>query len=235
MARGNGDARLAIFGRKVTPNQHALADQFVLLDNLYCDGEVSEDGHSWSNAAYATDANEKQWPVTYGGHSECGRNPAYVPSAGNIWDRGQRKGLTYRSYGECGQRASAMRPVRSIAEAPRPGRARRPNYKRFGGARYRKRRGVHSRVRSIREKLRQPDPEKRLPNFMVMALSENHTNGTRPGSFTPVAMVASNDLAWARSSSESATAATGPKRRFSSLKTTRRMVRITWTRTGPRV
>jgi YVTN family beta-propeller protein len=81
MARGNGDPRLTIFGRKVTPNQHALADQYVLLDNLYCDGEVSEDGHSWSNAAYATDANEKQWPITYAEIGKSDRNYAYVPSA----------------------------------------------------------------------------------------------------------------------------------------------------------
>ena len=57
--RGDGDPRLAIFGRKVTPNHHALAETFALLDNLFCDGEVSEDGHSWSNSAYATDYNEK--------------------------------------------------------------------------------------------------------------------------------------------------------------------------------
>jgi hypothetical protein len=39
------------------------------------------------------------------------------------------------------------------------------------------------------------DARKRLPNFVVMSLGEDHTNGTRPGSFTPVAMVASNDQA----------------------------------------
>ncbi|HKA01877.1 MAG TPA: beta-propeller fold lactonase family protein, partial [Candidatus Solibacter sp.] len=57
MGKGNGDPRLTIFGEKVTPNHHAIARQFVLLDNLFCDGEVSVDGHSWSNSAYATDFN----------------------------------------------------------------------------------------------------------------------------------------------------------------------------------
>ncbi len=196
MQRGNGDPRLTIFGRKVTPNQHALADQYVLLDNLYCDGEVSEDGHSWSNAAYATDANEKQWPVTYGGMSSSDRNYAYQPSAGNIWDVARRKGLTYRSYGEYATRVSDGTPYEASPNAPGLAGHVAPHYKRFPAAR-----DTENAAEFIREfdqyekNYDNPDPNKRLPNFMVMALSENHTNGTRPGSFTPVAMVASNDLA----------------------------------------
>ena len=195
MQRGNGDARLAIFGRKVTPNQHALADQYVLLDNLYCDGEVSEDGHSWSNAAYATDANEKQWPITYGGHSKSDRNGAYVPSAGNIWDAARRKGLTYRSYGEYASRVSDGTTMEASPNAQGLAGHVAPGFKRFGS------RDTENAAEFIREfdeyekNYDSPNPNKRLPNFMVMALSENHTNGTRPGSFTPVAMVANNDQA----------------------------------------
>jgi YVTN family beta-propeller protein len=195
MQRGNGDPRLAIFGRKVTPNQHALADQYVLLDNLYCDGEVSEDGHSWSNAAYATDANEKQWPVTYGGMSKSDRNYAYQPSAGNIWDAVRRKGLTYRSYGEYASRVSDGTTFENSPNAPGLAGHVAPHYKRMGA------RDTENAAEFIREfdeyekNYANQDPNKRLPNFMVMALSENHTNGTRPGSYTPSAMVASNDLA----------------------------------------
>lgn len=195
MKRGNGDDRLAIFGRKVTPNQHALADQYVLLDNLYCDGEVSEDGHSWSNAAYATDANEKQWPITYGGQSASERNYAYIPSAGNIWDAAKRKGLTYRSYGEYAARVSDGTTFDNSPNAPGLAGHVAPHYKRMGA------RDTANAAEFIREfdeyekNYESKDPNKRLPNFMVMALSENHTNGTRPGSYTPVAMVASNDLA----------------------------------------
>ncbi len=195
MSRGNGDSRLTIFGRHVTPNQHALADQYVLLDNLYCDGEVSEDGHSWSNAAYATDANEKQWPITYGGMSKSDRNYAYQPSAGNIWDVAKRKGLTYRSYGEYATRISDGTTFDASPNAPSLAGHVAPNYKRMGA------RDTANAAEFIREfdqyekNYDSADPNKRLPNFMVMALSENHTNGTRPGSYTPVAMVASNDLA----------------------------------------
>jgi YVTN family beta-propeller protein len=195
MQRGNGDSRLTIFGRQVTPNQHALADQYVLLDNLYCDGEVSEDGHSWSNAAYATDANEKQWPITYGGHSRSERNAAYIPSSGNIWDAARRKGLTYRSYGEYAARASDGTTFEASPSWQSLAGHVAPNFKRMMV------RDTENASEFIREfdqyekNYESKDPEKRLPNFMVMALSENHTNGTRSGSFTPVAMVASNDQA----------------------------------------
>ena len=53
--RGNGDPALVMFGAEVTPNHHKLADEFVLLDNLYCNGHVSADGHPWSTMAYNTD------------------------------------------------------------------------------------------------------------------------------------------------------------------------------------
>ncbi len=60
---GNGDTSLVLFGENVTPNQHALAREFVLLDNFYVDAEVSADGHNWSLGAYATDYLEKTWPT----------------------------------------------------------------------------------------------------------------------------------------------------------------------------
>ena len=61
MQEGNGDASLCIFSEEVTPNHHQLARDFVLLDNFYCSGVLSADGHSWTNAAYATDYLEKQF------------------------------------------------------------------------------------------------------------------------------------------------------------------------------
>ncbi len=64
---GNGDPSLVLFGEKITPNQHAIAREFVLLDNFYVNGEVSADGHNWTMGAYATDYLEKNWPTSYGG------------------------------------------------------------------------------------------------------------------------------------------------------------------------
>ena len=104
MKGGNGDTSLLLFGRKVTPNQHALAEQFVLLDNFYVDAEVSADGHNWSMAAYANDFVEKTWPTNYGGRGgnyDFAANKAVAtPRNGFLWDYAIRKGLSFRDYGE---------------------------------------------------------------------------------------------------------------------------------------
>src|SRR6516162_3062397 len=70
LKQGNGDPSLVLFGRDVTPNRHAIAEQFVLLGNLYCNGEVSQDGHPWSTAAYATEFTERAWTIGYSGHGK---------------------------------------------------------------------------------------------------------------------------------------------------------------------
>ena len=60
-SRGNGDSSLCIFPEKITPNQHKLVHDFVLLDNTYCSGILSADGHQWSTTAFATDYMEKSF------------------------------------------------------------------------------------------------------------------------------------------------------------------------------
>jgi DNA-binding beta-propeller fold protein YncE len=62
---GNGEPRLAMYGAAVTPNQHRLALQFGVLDNFFDSGEVSGDGHVWSNAGIGTDYLEKTWQQNY--------------------------------------------------------------------------------------------------------------------------------------------------------------------------
>jgi YVTN family beta-propeller protein len=59
--KGNGDPALVMFGEQITPNRHKLANEFVLLDNLYCNGHVSRDGHPWSTMAYNTDYIARDW------------------------------------------------------------------------------------------------------------------------------------------------------------------------------
>jgi YVTN family beta-propeller protein len=193
----NGDPKLALFGEKVTPNQHALAKKYVVLDNLYCDGEVSVDGHSWSNSAYATDFNEKQWPPEYGGHSEAAYTVhAMVPSAGHPWDLARRKGLTYRSYGENAARASTGTTMEAAPGAEGLVGHVSKDYGLGLTVRDTDRAAVFLRdFREFEANYDSPDPEKRLPNYIVMSMPEDHTRGTTPGAYTPQAMVANNDYA----------------------------------------
>lgn len=195
IAKGNGDSRLTIFGEEVTPNHHAIANQWVLFDNLYCDGEVSVDGHSWSNSAIATDYNEKMWPANYGGHSRSAKSNAYVPAAGHLWDLAAKKGLTYRSYGEYASRSSdgtTMDAAPGVGGllghvSPKfklPGMRDTDNVKVF-----------FEELDEYEKNHSSSDPNKRLPNLVIMSLPEDHTNGTRPGTYTPRAMVANADHA----------------------------------------
>jgi YVTN family beta-propeller protein len=197
MPRGNGDPSLVMFGRAVTPNHHRLAEEFVLLDNLYCNGHVSADGHPWSTMAYNTDYIARNWALTYSGragvHDDDDGELSNAPS-GYLWDACARAGLAYRSYGEYGRRIS--QPDGSFkVDGAVPGLIGHmcPDYgvpKVVGG----RLRDTDNAETFIRE-LGNFEKSSTLPRFMVMSLGEDHTTGTRPGTYTPRACVASNDLA----------------------------------------
>jgi YVTN family beta-propeller protein len=112
---GNGDPSLVMFGEDITPNQHALARQFGIVDNFYCSGEVSGDGHVWSMAAITSDYTEKTWQIAYRGDEhtydyegevahglplEEGLPDVNEPATGYVWGNVDRHGLTHRNYGE---------------------------------------------------------------------------------------------------------------------------------------
>jgi YVTN family beta-propeller protein len=71
LPQGNGDPSLVLFGSDVTPNLHALAQRFVLLDNFYDVGEASGDGWPWSTQSMANEYVIKNLPYNY---SNRGRN-----------------------------------------------------------------------------------------------------------------------------------------------------------------
>ncbi len=193
LPQGNGDPELCIFPRKVTPNIHKIAEEFVLFDNLYCDAEVSVDGHSWTNAAYATDFTEKLWPASYGGKMAAPYTEATIPASGYLWDQCAVAGLTYRSYGEYARRVSEGGEMKGRV----PGLENHvaPHYLNWGA------RDTENAKEFIKEfneyvaNFDSKDPEKRLPNYVVMGLPEDHTKGTQLGEPTPRAAVASNDYA----------------------------------------
>jgi len=197
---GNGDPSLVMFGEQVTPNAHKLAREFVLLDNLYCNGQVSRDGHPWSTMAYHTDYIARDWHLTYsrrvGVEDDAEGNLSKGPS-GYLWDACARNGVSYRSYGEYGKRVSQGDGMAHM-EARVPGLVGHicPDYgvSRVKGQKVRD----TDNVETFLKEYRAFEKDGTMPRFIVMSLGEDHTSGTTPGAFTPQACVASNDLALGR-------------------------------------
>jgi YVTN family beta-propeller protein len=200
LKQGNGDPSLVLFGADVTPNHRKLATEFVLLDNLYCNGQVSRDGHPWSTMAYNTDYIARDWHLTYsrrkGVEDDDEGNLSNAPS-GYIWDACARAKISYRSYGEAGRRVSdGMGGLKMVGRVPGLVGKMCPEYgiPKVKGARPRD----TDNVEVFLKEYRQFEKDGTMPRFIVMSLGEDHTSGTTPGAYTPKACVASNDLALGR-------------------------------------
>ena len=186
MPEGNGDNNLCLFPEKITPNQHALSREFVLLDNFYVSAEVSADGHNWSTAAYANDFTEKTWVTSYGGRGGDyvyeGQNPIAWPKGGFIWDHCRRAGISYRTYGEFADDYKANIPALEGHFCP---------YYTSWDTRVKD----TTRVRQWAQEFDSLVAAGALPHLNTLRLINDHTEGLRKGSPTPFAMVADNDLA----------------------------------------
>ncbi len=186
---GNGEDSLCIFGKKITPNHHAIADDFVLIDNFYVDAEVSADGHNWSTAAYATDVVEKTWPTYYGKRGgtyfyEGGKKAAY-PKDGFIWDYCRRAGVSYRTYGEFGSFGKANIKVLEGHSCPHS-----PGFDLNIKDQVRANAWIHDFDSLV--------TINSVPCLNTIRISNDHTSGQKIGAFTPLAAVADNDLAIGR-------------------------------------
>ncbi len=169
---GNGEPKICMFGENVTPNQHQLARDYVLLDNFYCNSEVSVDGHAWCDFGIATDYKQRNWIVSYTKHGllpgDAGTNETL---AGSIWDACKRNGVSFMCYHE----GAWAVPTSNRGTWKENGRDM-------------------NRVDSWIQDLHKYEAANEMPQFQIMWLGENHTKGTTPGDFTPDACVASNDI-----------------------------------------
>jgi YVTN family beta-propeller protein len=211
LPQGNSDPALCMFGREVTPNHHALAEEFVLLDNYYCNGVLSADGHAWAMEGYATDYLEKSFGVWTRSYPFAGDDPLSFAPTGFIWDHVLLHGLSFRNYGEMSETQTRPRDAtfQNIFDD------------------YQNKTGQIAfehdmQIETLRRyscpdcpgwQLRIPDAiradvflkefagfEQRgeWPNLIIVYLPSDHTSGTRPGNPTPRAQVADNDLAVGR-------------------------------------
>ncbi|ATY14105.1 phosphoesterase [Amycolatopsis sp. AA4] len=99
IAKGNGNPALAQFGQAVTPNQHALANQFGLYDNTYDIGTNSAEGHNWlmqaDNPEY-TESSAGEYKRSYDTEDDALGHQR----SGFLWTGAQAAGKTVRDFGE---------------------------------------------------------------------------------------------------------------------------------------
>jgi len=197
MGKGNCDPSLVLFGEKITPNQHKLARDFVLLDNFYVNADVSADGHNWSTAAIANDYVQKMWPSVYADRRKVydfeGGEPAALPPAGYLWTNAAAHGLTMRNYGhwvENLEPAAADGTQIKIVNDPELARVTNMKFRSFD-LDY----PDVDRAKVFLADLAEFEKSGEMPQLMLMRLGNDHTNGVRPGKLTPFALAADNDLA----------------------------------------
>ncbi|MBN9521896.1 beta-propeller fold lactonase family protein [bacterium] len=201
---GNGEPELCLFPEAVTPNAHKIVREFTLLDNIYVDGEVSADGHEWTMGAYATDFVEKIWPLSYRGSprktfgypAEGQMDRIARPSGGYLWNRCIEAKVSYRTYGEWVENGK-KRADGTFEDAT-------PSVPELAGRFDPKYRAYDldypdvKRTERFLEELKRFEKEGVMPRMQVVRLGNDHTSGTRVGTWTPRAMVADNDLALGR-------------------------------------
>jgi YVTN family beta-propeller protein len=195
MKQGNGDASLVIFGEQVTPNLHKLAHEFVLLDNFYVNSDVSADGHNWATAAIAPDYTQRMWPNSYAGRRKKydyeGQEPANQPPAGYIWSAAKQAGVTMRNYGyyvdlrkTADKDGTQITGVRDPILAP----VTDPNYRGFD-LDY----PDVDRAKEFIDELADFEKAGKMPQFMIMRMGNDHTNGAAAGKLSPLSLAADND------------------------------------------
>jgi hypothetical protein len=183
----NGDASLTLWGADVTPNLHALAQQFVAFDNFYSLAEASLQGHEWTTAAMANDFTEKGWETTWGrgsrpptsfSGSEVLAHLAQPPLT--IFEACDKQNIAYHNYGEIENILGA----KTSWDIDYPGLYFNLDVKDVDKAAY-----IVGNVQ---------DPKFALEPLSYIGLPNDHTYGTDPGRPTPQSMIADNDEATGR-------------------------------------
>lgn len=208
MPSGDGDPKLCVFPEPITPNHHAIAREFALLDNYYCNGVLSADGHSWNIEGVATPYLEHE----FGGFArsyDYGTDAITYASSGFIWDPILAKGKTFRNFGELeypdlpkGWKTTDVWRAYDHGDNTRFGqrveidRLRDYTARDFPGWEM----AIPDVLRMDRflKEFREWEKSGDMPNFVIVYLPQDHTAGTNPGYPKPASYLADNDLALGR-------------------------------------
>jgi len=221
--RGDGDPSLELFGDNgtpgpsggTTPNAHALARRFPLLDHVYADSEVSIDGHVITAGAYATDFDQRSLHANYSGRgrvANLGQSPVTLPPRDFLFDQAARQKISFRNYGEysAGNLPSGNDGRATYAQSAAGTAAGYPLF--FGcetAPNAANRAAVcatdsgtvgapvspaNSRLDFFQKQLTAQLASGTVPALNYLTLPNDHTDGVKPGFPTPTALVADNDL-----------------------------------------
>ncbi len=212
LKEGNGKASLCIFGENITPNQHQLSRDFVLLDNYFASGKCSAEGHQWTDASMVTDYVEKNVRAWFRSYPHVQTDAMVYNKEGFIWNNALDHGKTVRIYGEACipkidpsydwttvyQRTINHLPIKveNVTTISRVRPILSPDYPGFDNPKINDQMRAQAFIKELNEFEQKPGDQ--LPQLMILALPCDHTVGTNPGYPTPNAMVADNDLALGR-------------------------------------
>jgi YVTN family beta-propeller protein len=220
IGKGASDSSLVMYGKDVTPNTHALANQFVLLDHFFASGGNSADGHNWITQANETDY--PMWPLYEGrSYPSEGVDPLAYSSGGFLWEGAQSRGKTVTVFGEYApsiQKPSQARRNELLAQW----RDRQPHDPAYFRGVLKGFYDTKSEIASldrilvreypgwteeipdvvkadvIVDHLREWEGAKAMPNLVMVILPSDHTVGTSAGWCAPKSCIADNDLALGR-------------------------------------
>ena len=206
---GNGSKELCVFGDEVTPNQHKLAKDFMLLDNYYASGKCSAEGHSWTDAAIVTDYVEKNVRAWFRSYPHVLGDALVYNKEGFIWNNALDHGKSVRIYGEActlkwkgstkwdsvysGFLTGKKVDFENVTTISRVRPILSPTYPGFDGQNVLDQMRAQAFIKELNEFEKMPGDQ--LPQLLILALPADHTVGTKEGNPTPRAMVADNDLA----------------------------------------
>ncbi len=207
---GRGDSSLCIFGKKITPNMHALAMQFGWMDNYYASGKSSAEGHQWTDAGIVSDYVEKNVRAWFRSYPHRQEDALVYNKSGFIWNQALDHGKTVRIFGEACETEydrklkwqdlyknyqAGKKPVwhneTTIARIRPIISATFPDCDNIAFS-------DQQRADIFIEEWKEAEKNNNLPNLMVVSLPNDHSAGTSPDFPTPNAMVADNDLAVGR-------------------------------------
>lgn len=219
--KGRRDPSLLMYGREVTPNHHALAEEFVLLDNFHASGAISFEGHQWLMMGFVSDHVERALAAAPRGYAWNMGDSMTVAPTGFFWqdkrrpldvlllgpvslpakrepgglvkDINENEMMKWGEYWEHYQKGTWRDVIASKCAVPALAGIYDETFP-FSSMKI----PDQIRAEAFLERLKKWEDKGSAPNLTIVTLTSDHTEGRNPAAPRPASMVADNDLALGR-------------------------------------